>query len=254
MKLSIIIPTFNGRVTLLEHTLKSIRRQSTDFDYEILIVNDGTSNNGSKELAEKYNAEYIFSGQRNENGIIKWRSAAWAINLGIRRAKGELILINEPEVYHTNLRHLQKLVDPHLDNKNIASHPEKVLIDTNILLREIENGREPSEELQQQIVNFYHAHFFYSLCLSKQSLLNVNGMDEGFTCGCYDDLLFDTILRNSGVKYHPIEGLNCIHLFHPRASTPNWALNKERYERLKDNVINNVETPNWGINFDPFHC
>ena len=248
MFLSILIPVFDGRIHLLDLTLQSIKRQNVSISYEIIILNDGTRNNGSEDLATKYGCKYIFTGQRNTEEKIYWRTAAFSFNIGIRQAKGDLIILQEPEVYHFDNNHINKLIMPHLEKiNNIATHPKRVYIDTGVLLDKIEKQEVLNDDVLQQVVNNYHSYFWYSLCLKKETLLNVNGIDEAFLGQCFDDGQFFDVLVNSGVKFIPTDS-DCIHLFHPRQHTPHWQYNKDLYDLLKNNTKNNLSKPNWGQN------
>lgn len=85
--ISVIIPTFNKRDILLR-TLNSLWQQdlSTD-DFEILVVDDG-STDGTQEVLRELSApcslRYYYQQHKGQMA---------AINLGIRRARGEFILL-----------------------------------------------------------------------------------------------------------------------------------------------------------------
>ncbi len=97
---SIVIPAYNEE-KYLEKTLKSLKNQKTKKDYEIIVV-DNESTDRTKEIAEKY-ADIVLS--EKEHIISKVRQT------GAKKAKGEVILsASADSIYHKNWleTHLEK--------------------------------------------------------------------------------------------------------------------------------------------------
>lgn len=82
MKLSIVIPVYN-LAQYIEKCLNSILNQPFK-DYEIICVNDGSTDN-SLEVLKKYEGKIVIIDKENEGSGV-------ARNAGIDRAKGEYIL------------------------------------------------------------------------------------------------------------------------------------------------------------------
>jgi GT2 family glycosyltransferase len=106
MKLSVIIVSYNTNKLLID-CLKSLKSQKTDFDFEVIIVDNG-SEDQSAQSAKKYISVQNLSGkviESKENlGFSK------ANNLGIEVAKGEyILLLNSDTVLKCNV--LQDLMD-----------------------------------------------------------------------------------------------------------------------------------------------
>ena len=82
MDLSIIIPIYNA-APLLNRCIESIFNQKTNYSYEVIFIDDGSSDN-SIEIIKK----------RKEKNIILYQQAnsgpAAARNKGIELAKGKL--------------------------------------------------------------------------------------------------------------------------------------------------------------------
>jgi hypothetical protein len=196
----------------------------------------------------KLKIKYIFLGQRNINEINKlyWRDAGFAINYGLKHCSGELVLINEAEVYNIDCNQINKMIEPHLTQQKLITHPKRVYIDTGILLNQIEKGIEPTTEVLSKIENFYHAHFHYSIMLYKKELINIGGWDEDFLGSCYTDGDINDRLEMNGMKFVPLD-LECIHLFHPRINCIGWDYNKRLYEERKNIIIRNQDKQ-WGMN------
>ena len=86
MKLSIIIPTYNCEEKYLIECLDSITHQTVR-PYEVLVVNDGSTNN-TEEILNKYKKEYSFFDYITiENG-----GQGRARNLGLKMVKGDYIM------------------------------------------------------------------------------------------------------------------------------------------------------------------
>ena len=104
--ISIIMPTYN-RANYIKDALDSIKRQ-TFKDYEIIVVDDGSTDN-TKEIVEKYEGiRYI---QLNHGGI------AWARNAAVKAAKGKWIaFLDSDDMWKDNK--LQKQID------YLEAHPE----------------------------------------------------------------------------------------------------------------------------------
>lgn len=104
---SIIIPVYNGE-KYIEEALNSVFNQ-TYTDYEIIVVDDGSTDN-TVEIVKKYkNVRYVY--QKNAG-------PAAARNKGIRMSKGEIISLLDSDDLYTKDK-LEKQVDFLEKNKEI---------------------------------------------------------------------------------------------------------------------------------------
>ena len=88
MKLSIITINYNNRDGL-QKTIESVVSQSfKDFEW---IVIDGGSNDGSRELIERYAESISYWVSEPDNGIYN------AMNKGIRVSKGDYLLLKQQQ-------------------------------------------------------------------------------------------------------------------------------------------------------------
>ncbi len=93
MKISVIVPSFNS-VSTLELAIKSVLTQShRDFE---LIVMDGGSQDGTRELLERYNSQITFWQSEKDKGTTD------AMNAGFQKSTGELItfLCSDDRIYN----------------------------------------------------------------------------------------------------------------------------------------------------------
>ena len=93
--LSIIIPVYNVEA-YLRRCLKSILKQNTLVDYEIILVNDG-STDASGRICDDFQSH--FSNVRVKH--IKNSGVAAARNLGIALSNGKFLYFVDPDDYLT---------------------------------------------------------------------------------------------------------------------------------------------------------
>ena len=108
-KVSIVIPVYNGS-NYLEEAIESALQQ-TYKNLEIIVVNDGSNDNGKTEaIAKSYGDKirYFFK----ENGGV-----STALNLGVKKMTGEYFSwLSHDDVYYPNK--IEKQIDFLKDNKN----------------------------------------------------------------------------------------------------------------------------------------
>lgn len=108
--LSIIIPVYNSEKEITK-CLESILKNNTSFEYEIILVNDGSTDN-SLNILEKFSSNYenikVFN-QKNE-GVSSAR------NLGISKASGEWIMFVDSDDFLSD--GWSKIVERYLKSDN----------------------------------------------------------------------------------------------------------------------------------------
>jgi hypothetical protein len=170
MKASICIATYD-KADLLDNTLKSIFQQHPPFDFEVIVVDDGSPGANTNEVCNKYPVRYHRVDR--EPGF---RNPCTARNIAYRMAKGEVIVAQSDEVIHTTLNCLERLVEE-LKPKTFV-----IATVTNVL---------PSGVIEQYTGNVRREPFFFLGSLYRQDLYAVGGNDEEFACGpAYEDAWF----------------------------------------------------------------
>lgn len=108
---SIIIVNYNTCTLTLE-CVESIRKFSTGFTYEIIVVDNASSDESSIILPQKENIRFIQSGRNLGFGF--------ANNLGAKSAKGKfLFLLNSDTILLENS--IKKMLDFYVENQNILN-------------------------------------------------------------------------------------------------------------------------------------
>lgn len=125
MKLSILMPVYNEEA-YIEEAIDSVLAQRVDFEYEMIIVNDGSTDR-TAEIIKDYQQRYS---QIRQIGFPQNRGAAVAVCTALEAARGEYFLVLDGDDYLLHPRKLQRQVD-FLDH-----HPDHVAVAHNYLLQE----------------------------------------------------------------------------------------------------------------------
>jgi len=257
VKLSIIMTAYKKNETL-PFVLSSLARQIIPCSYETIVLNDYLDNDGTKEICEKYekklNIRYLFIGKRNvEDNIIR-RATVAAINIGVREAQGEIIIINSPEIYHAEDNNIVNILNLFpLESKirygKIITYPARVRDDSGVILEALKENKESKEKIN--LLNKLEGKFPFFLAFYKQDFMAIRGGDEDFVGNAWDDQDLTDRLILSGCKYMERD-VEVIHLYHPRLAynTPEikegWEYNKKLYDARKGTILRN-EHREWGI-------
>lgn len=112
-KISVIVATYN-RSEVLRKSLKGMRDQAYPSDYEIIVVDDGSTDN-TKEVLEEYSEKFQkvkFFSQEN-------KGPAAARNLGIKKSKYPLVAVMDDDCI-PDKNWLRKLVENYQSGENIG--------------------------------------------------------------------------------------------------------------------------------------
>ena len=251
-KVSIIMTSYN-RAELLNLGLSSIAKQKIDYSFEIVVVNDGADDN-TKDVCDLYgdklNINYIFSGQRNANGMI-YRSSSIPINIGIKNAKGDIIILSCAEIYHLN-DGIGKIIKPLLENHNYITIPESMYFDnignyTKDLLE-----KKSSNKLSTCEPNITYTEMPFLMGIWSDHIFDIHGYDEDLIGYAAEDNDFVDRLLLKGCKHHKVDA-KIIHLYHGKRcsgvedwNNPKWAYNYKIYKERKGILIRNVDRE-WGV-------
>lgn len=192
---SIIMPARN-RGHLLGRTLLSIRQQEYP-SLEIIVVEDG-DDGITQSVASAHGAEYIRS-VRSEV-YPEWQSLAVIRNLGLRAAKGDIIITQDAEIIHEGSV-IRTLVDALGTNHKILAAAKTKLLD--------EEGN-----TQSWLSGFVGA---CPSAVYRETAVAIGGHEEQFFgYGCEDDW-YVQLLNWNGVQSRRIDTV-AAHQWHP--STP----------------------------------
>jgi len=118
--ISIIIPTYNERQNL-EACLESLGLQ-TYGDFEVIVVDDGSTDNTWKLLSEIRNSKFEIRKFHAEHG-----GAGAARNLGASKAKGKiLVFVDADMTFDKNF--IKDLVKPIVEGKTIGTFSKNEMV------------------------------------------------------------------------------------------------------------------------------
>jgi GT2 family glycosyltransferase len=109
MKLSIVIVNYNVRY-FLEQAIQSVYKSRANFDYEILVADNHSSDDSLKMLSEKFPAVHVITNTKN-TGFSR------ANNQAIKISSGEYILLLNPDtiIQEDTLQQCVDFMDTHAD-------------------------------------------------------------------------------------------------------------------------------------------
>lgn len=102
MDLSIVIPIYNGRL-LLGRCLDSIFNQKTEFSYEVILVDDGSTDNSVELIKARKESNIVLYQQQNAGPAV-------ARNKGVELAKGKYVAFIDADDYWRD-GYIQKTVE-----------------------------------------------------------------------------------------------------------------------------------------------
>src|SRR5271170_810310 len=171
---SIVLSCFK-RGRQLRKTLESICAQK-EVSYEIIVVEHG-EDGLTESLAKSFGARYY---QKDRTDLPKFQNPSAVHNIGIKRAKGKIVLLMGGEVMFNSIPHgLRDLVAPVLKNSRIA---------TTALVRSLDiEGR--FEEWYSHPSEGPRAGWVINFCLavSRDALMTIGGFEESYTQYGYED-------------------------------------------------------------------
>jgi len=258
---SILLPAFK-RPGLLQLGLSSILKFKPTVPYEIIVLNDGIEDDTKlvcDYFANQLNIKYIFTGHRNLDGNIKTRTPGFALNIGIKQAQGDIIILSCPEMYHLNntidiitytlMNNPKSLVIPRsvyfdklgkITQQLWANLNKDITIDTSLLTGG-SYGR-------------CHAEMPFLLAVMKEELVSIGGYNEKMVGYAGEDCELLFRLQLNGLTYERT-GAEVIHLYHEGSTdgnchfeNPDWVVNWKILQETRENklLIAN-EGKEWGV-------
>lgn len=229
--LSIVMPHFR-RVDELRVSLAFNRRWLHD-GIEIVISNDDPSDHEHlMQLANEYSARWRIVQNPNAH---EWRNPAKAINVGIRHARADVVLIVSPETRFVSdvpkiLLAAANMQPCHYHFGEVAFSNEAT-VDTFCTLKRLSCG---------------------SLCASKHALFSVHGYDERLIGWGGDDDNIRARLRLSGIFGVRHESAM---LLHPCMSGSHRRYSEDTKSRLREIVKPSKaqwahDAESWGMDFN----
>lgn len=198
-KVSVILMTYN-HASFIGEAIDSILRQQTDFDFEIVVLDDASTDNTRDIIMRSANAyPEKFSLAFNETNLGLGRAGAaneWRVRQSVM---GTYVAHIDGDDYWTDSRKLQKQVD-FLDN-----NPEFVVCANDYIIRNEWLGQEAVVGNLRGDTTLHMAQLFDGCPVHESSLLYRNGVlpkwpDEFLDLGFSDWPLIILLAQRGGVR------------------------------------------------------
>lgn len=237
---SIIIPTFNGKVHLKE-SMSKLNRSLTLVGNEIIIVDNGSSDGTGDFIRKNYkNCKYI---KLNKNyGFTK------AVNEGVKIAQGEYVLFlnNDCQIEKNTITELYNNLKLH---KLVATQPVVYSINGKIenIGYTIDTWLGKAKPVTDTKFNYrsLSARYIYGLsgaCLliNKKVFEDMGMFDESFHSYLEDVDLFIR-LNKASYKYAPSVSASCVHAHMSTSSKMGLYKEKQDFKNWIRIIIKNFE-------------
>ncbi len=191
VQVSVVVPAYNAAVSIAS-CISSLKEQEYDLPYEIIIVDDGSSDN-TAQLAEASGVRVIKQERK--------RGAAAARNSGVEAAKGKLICFTDADCRPRN-NWIQQLTLPFTDQEIIGAKGTYASEQTELVARFVQIEYEDKYDLllTQDRINFIDT---YSAAYRKQILVANDGFDEQIFYVEDQELSFRLAARGYQMVFYP---------------------------------------------------
>lgn len=223
IKYSIIYPYYDRPDELLCTLSINYSNYNTRNDFEYVIVED--SKNFEDEAMHKRLMEIVDGWHLGYmlDPVVSY-NASHKYNLGVEKARGDIILLSNPEVFHGG--DCLKILD------NIDMSQNYVVFDCAAVNKVEIPG---SMQLSFEFVQWYEhksirRNYHFLSAISKENYWKAGGFHEGLLNGiAYEDDFFLARVKHTGLPIINIEHPSSAHIEHPR----DYKLDPELKERLR---------------------
>jgi len=222
-KVSVIIPTYNyGKY--IETAIESVLSQ-TYRDYEIIVIDDGSTDNTKDVIATNYNKSVRYYYQKN-------KGASAARNKGIRESNGEYLLFLDADDF------IGKNTLSAFMNCSKKS-PNRILYGSWVRYR-IEKEKLIKMQVREEfkgddLLNAWFRGSFYIVCNSifwyHKIVQHLNGWDEELTVGDDADIAHRALMEGYQFIYCP--GAVSYYQYHPEVKSISSNINSEEIAKTQ---------------------
>ena len=200
MKLSVCLSSYDRAPAVLDAVLASIFRQKPEFEFEVIVVDDGTPRTTTREVCGRYPTKYI----RIERPPIR-RNPCVARNVAYRAARGDILVLQSDDVIHVSQNTLQVLA------AELEKRPSSFVIATVYACGPDGKPWSVYTGVQRKLPYFFLGSMW------RSDLYAVGGNDESFidTPGYDDEWFAQCIQKGLGLTAHYTPSAVAHHLYHP---------------------------------------
>lgn len=204
-KVSIVMTAYK-RHKQLEKTLESIRMQTRQPD-QIVVVEDGNDGGLTQGvcIAAKNLHMPVEHYHRDNRPNLEYSNASVPKNISIRKAVGDILIIQCAEVKYTSPNDIANLVRPVEENASSSTFAYCQALNETGDFQEWYAG---PERCAGWFLDFCQ-------CVRRDRVEAIRGFDEGYLGYGYEDDDFAFRLQQSGVKYQWAPEVTVQHQWHP---------------------------------------
>lgn len=188
MSVSIIIPTFNG-ADRIANCLDAIQNQTAGTDPEIIVVDDGSTDDIAGVVARFTDVRLI----QQPNG-----GPATARNRGAREAKGEILLFTDDDCVPTS-GWISAMTEPFADPDVIGAKGVYRTRQTSLAARFVQIEYEDRYRMMAGLPNIDFIDT-YSAAFRRDRFLEMDGYDTSFPVACAEDVELSYRMSGRGWK------------------------------------------------------
>ena len=241
-----IVMTAYKRHKQLDKTLESIASQTRKPD-QVIVVEDGNDDGQTYAVCKNARGFPIEYYCRKNRPLVNYSNASIPKNIGIKKATGDLLILQCAEVKYSRPDDIANMVRPVEDNGDVSSIAYCQALDVGGNFLQWYAG---PERCAGWFLDFCQ-------CVRREKVLAIGGFDETYTTYGYEDDCFAFRLQRSGVKYQWAPEVVVQHQWHPyfnegaeptlaiRAETKYKAMKQAIEEGRSDLVVAN-RNRNWG--------
>lgn len=226
---SVVISTYNKSWALAQ-TLDAIKRQRVSFDYEIVVVDDGSSDD-TEAVCEGRGVEYVYHDRPYPCG------PAEAVNVGYRKARGDIILCMNDDIVMQTETCMEALCIERPRMYNVGAVWDLEEDGTLGRAQVLTNGKVPPGCVS---CGESRTPMFAMTALRRDDIYAVGGRDEDFTHLFWEDVWFSVCLTmGRGLKPVYLDedsGVSAYQLWHARPDSVWGAKRKEMSSLLQEKV------------------
>jgi len=225
IEVSVVMATYNKSWALAQ-VLDAIKRQRVSFDYEIIVVDDGSTDD-TQAVCEGRIVEYIYNDRPYPAGPSE------PLNRGYRAARGDIILCMNDDVVMQTDTCMEVLCEERPRMYNVGAvwdlDEDGTLGRTQVLT----NGKVPPGCVS---AGFSRDPMFAMTALKKKDIYGVGGRDEDFTHLFWEDAWFAAcLIRGRGLQpvyFDEDHGVSAYQLWHERPHSAWGEKRKEMYNLM----------------------
>ena len=234
---SIVIPTYN-RQPILEKCLRALERQTYSGSYEVVVVDDGSTDDTIPWLQQQAECfPHVRLLQQNHQG------PAAARNLGVEQAAGDTIVFIDSDLVVTDT-FLQAHTEAIAQAQKTLGHNRLFTYGAVINTNNFEN---PTAEAYK-LTDFSAAYFATgNVMIPRQWLIQAGLFDPKFSLYGWEDLELGVRLKNLGLKLVKVPEAVGYH-WHPAFNLEQIpALIDQELQRGKMGVVFYKKHPTWAV-------